>query len=263
MSIDHLPRALLFDVFGTVVEWRTCVTQALCAAARHALEDPSKDLCPDLRDRASVMKEKDWLRLAEEWRRSYGKFTTTFDSSQEFISVDQHHYTTLQDLLSQRSIRELFNDDELCDLTLSWHRLDPWPDSVPGLELLNKKFITSTLSNGNVSLLQDLQVHGSLSFAHLISSENFGAYKPSPRVYNGAVHRLGLESSQCALVAAHLPDLKAAKGCGFQTIYVERKLEETWSADQIDQARADGIVDMWISLGDEGFIEVARRFGIE
>lgn len=263
MSTDHPPRALFFDVFGTVVEWRTCVTKALCAAARHVLEDPGKVLPADVRDRASAMTEQDWLGLAEEWRRSYGKFTNTFDSSKEFVSVDQHHYTALQDLLRQRGIRDLFNDDELWDLTLSWHRLDPWPDSVAGLELLNKKFITSTLSNGNVSLLQDLKVHGPLLFAHIISSEHFGVYKPSPKVYNGAAHRLGLDPSQCAMVATHLHDLKAAKSCGFQTIFVERKLEVTWSADQIDQAKADGFVDMWVSLDDGGFVEVARRFGIE
>lgn len=263
MSTDHPPRALFFDVFGTVVEWRTCVTKALHAAAHHALIDSSKDIPADVRDRASTMTEQDWLGLAEEWRRSYSKFTTTFDSSKEFVSVDQHHYTVLPDLLLQRGIRDLFNNDELWDLTLSWHRLDPWPDSAPGIELLNKKFVTSTLSNGNVSLLQDLKVHGSLSFAHLISSENFGAYKPSPKVYLGAAHRLGLEPSQCAMVATHLGDLKAAKSHGFQTIYVERKLEETWPADQIDQAKTDGTVDMWISLYDDGLIEAARRFGIE
>lgn len=263
MSTDHPPRALFFDVFGTVVEWRDCVTKALQTAGQHALNDGSKDLPADLRDRASAMNEQDWLALAEEWRRSYGKFTATFDSSMEFVLVDQHHFTALQDLLHHRGIRDLFNDDELWDLTLSWHRLDPWPDSVSGLELLNKRFITSTLSNGNVSLLQDLRTHASLPFAHLISSEHFGAYKPSPKVYNGAARRLGLDPSQCAMVAAHLNDPKAAKTCGYQTIYVERELEQAWSADQIDQAKTDGTVDLWIGLDAGGFIEVARRLGVQ
>lgn len=258
-----MSRALFFDVFGTVVEWRRCVTKALSAAAQRALDDPSKDLPVAVRDIASALSERDWLRVAEDWRRSYGEFTSTFDSSKEFVSVDQHHYSALQDLLRRQGVRDLFDEDELWDLTLSWHRLDPWPDSVAGLELLNQTFDTATLSNGNMSLLQDLKQHGSLPFTHLVSSEMFGAYKPSPKVYHGAAQRLGLDPSQCALVAAHLSDLKAAKSCGFQTVYVERKLEEAWSTDQVEQAKADGFVDLWIGLDTDGFVEVARRFGIQ
>lgn len=255
------PRALFFDTFGTVVEWRTCVTKALTAAAQQAL-DSGRDIPADVRDRASAMREGDWIGFAEQWRLSYGKFTSTFDTSKEFVSVDQHHYSALQDLLSQQGILELFTDSELWSLTFAWHRLDPWADSVPGLDLLNKRFITSTLSNGNMTLLEDLQRHGSLPFTHLIGAENFGAYKPSPLVYNGAAKLLGLDTSQCALVAAHLKDLQAAKSCGFQTIYVERHLEEAWSADEVEQAKKDGYVDLWVNLNTGGFLEVARQLGV-
>ncbi|KAJ5310526.1 uncharacterized protein N7443_002987 [Penicillium atrosanguineum] len=256
------PRALFFDTFGTVVEWRTCVTKALTTAAQQALES-GRDVPADVRGRASTMSEGDWLGLAEEWRLSYGRFTSTFDPSKDFVSVDQHHYSALQDLLSQQGILELFTDSELRSLTFAWHRLDPWADSVPGLNLLNKRFITSTLSNGNVTLLEDLQRHGSLPFTHITSAENFGAYKPSPLVYNGAAKLLGLEASQCAMVAAHLSDLQAAKSCGFQTIYVERHFEEAWSADEVEQAKKDGFVDHWVDLNIGGFLEVARQLGVE
>ncbi|KAJ5438363.1 uncharacterized protein N7458_009361 [Penicillium daleae] len=256
------PKALFFDTFGTVVEWRSCVSSALHSAAQHALADSNRDIPADARARASTLTESDWLGVAEDWRRSYGVFTSTFDASKPFVSVDQHHHAALQDILTQRGIRELFNADELWQLTLAWHRLKPWPDSVRGLELLNSRFVTSTLSNGNVSLLQDLKDFGSLPFAHLISSENFGAYKPAPKVYLGAAEMLGLEPSQCALVAAHLRDLQAAKGCGFQTVYVEREKEETWSAEQVARAKEDGFVDIWVDLNADGFVEVARRFGI-
>jgi len=256
-------RALFFDAFGTVVEWRTCVTKALTAAAQQVLNS-GRVLPPDVRHRASTMGDRDWLALADEWRKSYGRFTRTFDpSSKDFVSVDQHHYASLRDLLQQRGILDLFTDKELWSLTFAWHRLDPWSDSVPGLDLLNKKFITSTLSNGNVSLLEDLQKHGSLPFTHLTSAENFGAYKPSPLVYNGAAKLLGLDPAQCAMVAAHLSDLRAAKSCGFQTIYVERHLEEAWSADEVEQAKKDGFVDIWVDVNAGGFLEVARRLGIE
>ncbi|KAK5800972.1 hypothetical protein VI817_003184 [Penicillium citrinum] len=258
------PRALFFDTFGTVVSWRTCVSKELRAAALHALSDTNRALPDSVRDRASSLTEQDWLDLTVAWRRSYGIFTRTFDpSTTEFITIDQHHYNALKRLLEERDILLLFNDNELWDLTFVWHRLDPWSDSAKGLTLLNTKFITSTLSNGNVSLLEDLKKHGSLPFAHLTSSEHFGAYKPSPTVYLGAASRLGLEPSQCALVAAHLNDLKAAKDCGFQAIYVARELEEAWSADVVAQTRNEGWVDIWVDQDTGGFVEVARRFGIQ
>lgn len=259
MSTRNPPRALFFDTFGTVVEWRSCVTEALRAAAQQALDDPDRNLPDEVRDRAFALKMHDWRILAEEWRQSYTIFTGIFDSSKGFVTVDQHHYTALQDLLQQRGIRQLFSDNELWELARCWHRLNPWPDSVSGLELLNRQFTTSTLSNGNVSLLRDLQQHGSLPFMHIMSAEDFGAYKPSPKVYHGAAKRLGHDPSQCALVAAHLKDLQAAKNCGFQTIYVERELEEAWSAEQVAQAKADGFVDIWVEMDSGGFMEVARR----
>lgn len=263
MPAAHPPAALLFDTFGTVVEWRSCVTKALATAAQRALNDPSKDIPAEVRDRAAALDTPDWLAFAEEWRRSYSVFTGTFDPSKEFVSVDQHHYNALQDLLSQRQILELFSDSELWNLAFCWHQLNPWPDSAPGLELLNRQFTTATLSNGNVSLLQDLQRHGSLPFTHLFSAENFGAYKPSPQVYHGAANQLGLDPAQCTMVAAHLKDLKAAKSCGLRTIYVERELEEAWSTDEVAKAKKDGFVDIWIDINTGGIIEVAKRLGIE
>lgn len=258
------PSALFFDVFGTVVEWRASVTSALSSAAQKALRDPSRDIPADVRARASALNESDWLQVAEDWRRTYDVFTRSFkaDASKPFMLVDEHHQSALQELLTQRGVRELFNDDEMWDLTLAWHRLNPWPDSARGLELLNSRFVTSTLSNGNVSLLQDLKEYGSLPFAHLVSSENFGAYKPSPKVYLGAARTLGLEPSQCALVAAHLEDLEGAKRCGFQLIYVEREKEEAWSDEKVAQAKKDGLADIWVDINTGGFIELARRFGI-
>ncbi|KAJ5446073.1 hypothetical protein N7491_002155 [Penicillium cf. griseofulvum] len=225
--------------------------------------EPPRDLPADLQDRAAAMTWDDWLAFVAEWRESYNIFTNTFDSSKGFVSVDQHHYNAVQDLLRKRGLDGLFTDEKLRELSYAWHRLSPWQDSAQGLELLNRRFSTSTLSNGNVSLLQDLQRHGSLPFTHLVSAENFRAYKPSPLVYNGAAKKFGLEPGQCGMVAAHLADLKAAKRCGFQTIYVERELEEEWSKEQTAKAKTEDWVDMWVDLESDGFREVARRFGIE
>jgi 2-haloacid dehalogenase len=134
---------------------------------------------------------------------------------------------------------------------------------VPGLSLLSTKFLTSTLSNGNIKLLEDLQEHNSLPFKHITSAEHFGAYKPSPEVYHGAARRFGFRNLQCCLVAAHLEDLHAAKKCGFQTIYLERDLEEAWESRDIARAREEEFVDLWVEVGGSGLIEVARYFGIE
>ncbi|KAF9886154.1 hypothetical protein FE257_011979 [Aspergillus nanangensis] len=268
MSISNPPQVLLFDVFGTVVEWRTCVTQALLTAAQKALSDPQKTLSPEVRTQATSMTNQDWLAIAEEWRRSYGHFTQTFDPAQQpFISVDEHHYRAIHAILKARQLDSLFTDAERWELALIWHRLEPWQDSVQGLHLLNRKFRTCTLSNGNVSLQQDLMRHGSLPFTDIASAEHFGAYKPSPRVYLGAVGKFGLQPQQCAMVAAHLHDLKAAKALGLQTVYVARHLEETAEVDldeaaEVGQGRREGYVDMWVELGAGGFVEVARRFGI-
>lgn len=122
---------------------------------------------------------------------------------------------------------------------------------------------TCTLSNGNLSLLGDLRTHSTIPFTHLFSAELFGTYKPSPRVYLGAAEKLSLPPDQCAMVAAHLNDLRAAKDNGLKTIYVERPGEEEWDADEVEKAR--GWVDLWISTGQEnkGFITVAEKLGIE
>ncbi|KAE8379512.1 HAD-like domain-containing protein [Aspergillus bertholletiae] len=250
MPINILPDVLFFDVFGTVVEWRPSVTRELKDAAERALQNPHKPIPPDEHARVSQMTFTDWLSIAEDWRQSYGHFTNNFDPAQGFVSVDQHHYTALSKLLQQWKIESLFTDHEKWDLSLCWHRLVPWPDSVRGLELLRQKFRTCTLSNGNVSLLEDLRRYGSLPFTDIASAENFGAYKPSPQVYRGAAARFDLNPSHCALVAAHLSDLKAAKAEGFQTIYVDRSNEET---EDIAQAKQEGYIDLWIELNTGGF----------
>lgn len=255
-----LPRVLFFDVFGTVVEWRTPVSRALYDAAQSALQDTKKELSDAVRAKASSMTLSDWLDVAEEWRKSYHHFTQNPDPSKPFVPVDEHHYSYLLKLLQARGLETLFTDAERWDLALSWHRLTPWPDTVRGLELLGRKFRTCTLSNGNVALLEDLCRYSLLPFMDVLSAEHFGAYKPSPKVYGGAAEKFGLEPGECALVATHLGDLKGAKACGFQTIYVERPKEETLD---VEQARKEGYVDMWVDASCDGFVELARRFGID
>ncbi len=263
MSEENLPSILFFDVLGTIVEWRQCITNELNTAARKALQDQSRQLSADLQARVSDMSTSSWQKITAEWHGSYMNFGNTYDPSKPFVSVDEYNRTSLEKILTKWLLRDLFNGDDLQHLTLAWHRLDSHPDSKPGLSLLGTKVPTSTLSNGNVDLLEDLQKHNSLPFTHITSAEHFGAYKPSPEVYHGAARRFGVETSQCCLVAAHLEDLQAAKKCGFQTIYLERELEEAWDSKDVERAREGAFVDYWVGAGGSGLIEVARHFGID
>jgi 2-haloacid dehalogenase len=254
---------IFFDVLGTIVEWRYCLANELSAAARQSLQDQSQNLSADLRAHVSAISISSWQEIAEEWHRSYMNFGDNYDSSKPFVSVDEYNKNSLRKILHKWLLQGLFEDDDLENLTLAWHRLNAYSDIVPGLSLLNTKFSTSTLSNGNLKLLEDLQEHNHLPFRQITSAEHFGAYKPSPEAYNGAARRFGLSSSQCCLVAAHLEDLYAAKKCGFQTIYLERNMEEAWDTKDIARAKEEGFVDLWVGAGSSGLIEVARHFGIE
>jgi 2-haloacid dehalogenase len=264
-NLETPPKALAFDVFGTVVNWRKTVTSTLIhsAADKTSSSSRSADLSPEVRVQLSKLTDQDWSQFAQEWRDSYKKFVKEFVPGEtEWRDIDTHHHLSLIDLLKKWKLEGLYTEEEVEDLSLVWHYLEPWKDSSAGLQKLGTKFITSTLSNGNLSLLEDLDKHGNLGFKKLQSSADFKAYKPHPRVYKGAAKALGLEPEEVAMVAAHLSDLKAARGCGFKTIYVERKDEEDWRPEQEEYKDAKTWVDIWVTEEEDGFIEVARRFGI-
>jgi 2-haloacid dehalogenase len=151
----------------------------------------------------------------------------------------------------------LFNRTQLQELGLIWRRLKPWPDTCHGLDLLNKKYSTVALSNTFNELLKELVAHSSIPFTHTYSSDMFQSYKPNPKVYLGAAEMMGVKPEECALVAAHLSDLRGAKACGFHTIYVERPLEE-----KSPELRKEDIADLIIDEGQEGMITLAIRLGL-
>ncbi|MCJ1285712.1 hypothetical protein MMC26_005053 [Xylographa opegraphella] len=264
------PKAVLCDVFGTVVNWRLTVTESLRSRAASTLSSPTLSLPSATRLQASTV---DWSAFAQKWRDSYWKFTQNYtastsssgDDSQSFKTVDQHHHDSLISLLDEHQLHGLWSEDEIKEISLIWHFLIAWPDSTSGLERIKKLGIpTCALSNGNNSLLADMAAFAHLPWSRIFSSEQFGAYKPAPQVYNGAVKELGLEPGECTLIAAHLADLKAARECGLRTIYVERENEDTWSKEDVEKARVEGWTDLWVGLddgdGDEkGLLEVARR----
>ncbi len=221
-------RALTFDVFGTVVDWRSSITlegQAL----QQRLALPAQD----------------WAQFADDWRAGYQPAMQDVRSGQlPWTDIDGLHRRILDGLLTQR--RLVLSEADTAQFNRVWHRLAPWRDSVAGLTRLKQRFIITTLSNGNVSLLVNMAKHAGLPWDTVLSAELFNHYKPDPQVYLGAARLLGLQPEQVMMVAAHPSDLRAAAACGLRTAYVRRPLErgaggpmEAWTDGEFDVVASD------------------------
>lgn len=252
-------KGLLFDIFGTTVDWRASVTDEISLRVFRKLG--SENVLPSaLKTRLEGLTQADWDRFTQEWHNAYTAFTRSFNPETDtWKSIDQHQYESLVELVKKWDLDGLFTETELESLSLVWHRLSPWPDSPDGLVELSRKYTTGTLSNGNTSLLRDLNDFGGLTFHQVFSAETFKAYKPNPATYLGAVQALGLQPEEVALVAAHLGDLHAAKGCGLRTIYVERSKEEAWGPEEERYKEARGWADLWVTEEEDGFLTVAKK----
>lgn len=204
------PKALAFDVFGTVVDWRTSVARE---SVRWLAKLGRSDLDP--------------REFADGWRMRYIKILTEFHKSgREFVALDYLHREMLDDWLSELEIDPApVGEEGLNEWNLAWHRLDPWPDTVEGMHRLRKKFPLVTLSNGNVRLMLDMARHGGLPWDAILGAEWSKSYKPSPETYLATVRALMLEPGEVCLVAAHHGDLAAARKCGMQAAYVRRPME--------------------------------------
>ena len=190
-------KALVFDVFGTLVDWRSAIAAAFRASAVPG--DPEE--------------------LADAWRARYRPILEEVnDGARPWGDFDELHHATLADLVTV--------DPPTAErLVGAWHRLDPWPDVRTGLEELRRGHVTATLSNGHLALLVDLARHGDLRFDCLLSAELARAYKPAPEVYLTAARLLGVEPGELMLVAAHPWDLEGAREAGLRTAFIDRPLE--------------------------------------
>jgi 2-haloacid dehalogenase len=200
-------RALTFDVFGTVVNWRDSIAreaQALFAPKGFA---------------------RDWHAFADRWRARYRPAMDRIRSGErEWVKLDVLHRENLIEVLEEFKIAGL-SAAEVDHLTRGWWRLDPWPDTVEGLNRLKRKFILATLSNGNIALMVNMAKYAHLPWDVILGSEIARAYKPSPEAYDRSAAALDLAPGQCMMVAAHPGDLQAAAGRGFRTAYVDRPFE--------------------------------------
>ncbi|MCZ4078254.1 haloacid dehalogenase type II [Rhodococcus sp. H36-A4] len=203
MTATDPPRALLFDVFGTVVDWRTSVAREVAAA---------------------TAAQVDSLAFADRWRSLYQPAMEQVRSgARAFTRLDVLHLESLRIVLSEFDVR--IPEPSIVALNLAWHRLDPWPDSVDGIGRLQSKFIVAPLSNGNISLLLDMAKNAGLAWDAILGAEPARAYKPLPEAYLRTADILGLRPEQCMMVAAHNGDLMAARECGFRTAFVSRPRE--------------------------------------
>ena len=231
-------KALVFDVFGTVVDWRGSITREGRALGKR-----------------KRIEHVDWAEFADAWRGTYGPSMNRVRRGElAWTRIDDLHRMALEDLLIQYGIEGL-SEDEKDHFNRAWHRLDPWPDSPPGLTRLKTRYVIATLSNGNVALLTNMAKWAGLPWDCILSAELARHYKPDPEAYLMAADILGLETSEVMMTAAHKGDLKAARAQGLRTAFVPRPFERGPRAE-IDTSPED-----WIDVVATDFEDLAQKMG--
>ena len=206
-SVANSVKALTFDVFGTVVDWHGSIIRE----GQLLAENKGYDV--------------DWAKFAVSWRAGYGPaMNKVRNGEMPWTKIDDLHRMILDDLVEEYNLTGM-SEAELVHFNEAWHRLSPWPDTVSGLNKLKSKYVITTLSNGNVSLLTHMAKNGGLPWDAILSAELSGHYKPDPRAYLKAADLLSLEPEQVMMVATHPGDLRAAARTGLKTAYVIRPLE--------------------------------------
>jgi len=201
-------KAVIFDTFGTVVDWRTSIARESVTAA------------------GSIgITEFDGEAFADAWRAGYApKMKEVRDGTRPWTTNDVLHRERLEDIIPDFGLSSL---DEAArdDLNRAWHRLSPWPDSVPGITRLKDRFVVSTFSNGSLGLLVNMSKNAGLPWDAILCSDVFRAFKPAQECYLGAIDLLGGEPQSLMLCAAHNYDLSRGRKFGMQTAYVNRPTE--------------------------------------
>jgi 2-haloacid dehalogenase len=231
------PKALVFDVFGTVVDWRTSVSQEVRELATR------KDLRVDAE------------KFADAWRAGYMPSMNRVRRGElPWTRLDDLHRMTLEQILADFGVPGL-TEVEKDFLNHAWHRLEPWPDAVNGLTRLKKKFIIAPLSNGNIALITNMAKHAALPWDCVLGAELVRHYKPDPEVYRSAAELLALNPGEVVMVAAHVRDLHPAKAEGLRTAFVVRPDE--FGPDGNPDLAPDESVD----ISAESFEDLASQLG--
>jgi 2-haloacid dehalogenase len=214
-------RALFFDAFGTLFDWRTSLIRSL-----NAFGERTGTAC-------------DWEALVDAWRGAYVPSMARVRAGElAWRNLDELHAASLDELVDRFGL--VLGADDRAWVVRRWHALDPWPDVPAGLARLRDRYLLSTLSNGSVALLVALARRADLRFDTILCAETFRHYKPDPETYLGAAATLGCEPREAMLVAAHNDDLQAAASLGFRTAFVARPTEYGPHQNK-DFAASDGI----------------------
>jgi len=228
-------KALVFDVFGTVVDWRgSIIREGRLLGRRKKIR-------------------ADWAAFADAWRAGYRPAMARVRSGElPWTRIDDLHRIILDGLLTRFGLSGL-SEDEIEHLNRAWHRLEPWPDARTGLVKLKRRHVIATLSNGNVALLVNMAKHAGLPWDCVLSAEVVRHYKPDPETYLGAADLLGVRPHELMMVAAHKDDLHAARACGLKTAYVTRPREHG------PGAKADLARDPALDFHARDFLDLARQ----
>jgi len=230
-------KALVFDVFGTVVDWRSSVAREVETLAK------TKGV------------KVDGAAFADAWRAQYAPMMDQVRTGKlPWTKLDRLHRMILDQIVDRFALSGL-TDTERAALNHAWHRLQPWPDTVAGLTRLKKRFILAPLSNGNISLMTDLARHAGLPWDCILGAELVRHYKPDPEVYQSALDLLDLQRGEVMMVAAHLNDLKAAKAGGLMTAFVPRPLEHG------PAGKPDLVANGSVDVTAKDFVDLAGQLG--
>ena len=225
-------KAMVFDTFGTVVDWRGSITAEGNAWGK------AKGL------------NLDWAHFADRWRAGYAPSMDKVRKGQlPWTKLDDLHRAILEDLLKEFHIEGL-TEEEKDHWNHVWHRLKPWPDSVAGLTRLKKKYTIAPMSNGNVALITDMAKHSGIPWDAILGAELVRHYKPDKEVYYSAAGFLGVKNEEVMMCAAHMGDLRAARECGLKTGFIHRPKEygPTRTADKAAPGDFDVVANDMVDL---------------
>jgi 2-haloacid dehalogenase len=230
-------KALIFDVFGTVVDWRGSIIEQ----------------CENFGRVKGI--EADWPAFADAWRGRYRPYMNKVRTGElPWTNLDALHRMGLEEVLNEFEISGL-SDDEKAEMNFFWHRLRPWADSVPGLYRLKNKYIIAPMSNGNIRLMTDMAKNGGIPWDCILGAEVARHYKPDPESYLTAVELLGMRPEQVVMTAAHQPDLLSAQKTGVKTAFVPRPMEHG------PDRTPDPTPDPSFNVVASSFVDLAAKVG--
>lgn len=230
-------KAFIFDVFGTVVDWRGSIIRQ----------------CEDFGRVKGV--EADWPAFADAWRGRYRPYMNKVRTGElPWTNLDALHRMGLEDVLNEFEISGL-SDGEKAEMNFFWHFLRPWSDTVAGLYRLKNRYIIAPMSNGNIRLMTDMAKYGGLPWDCILGAEVARHYKPDPESYLTAVELLGLRPEQVVMTAAHQPDLMSAQKTGVKTAFVPRPAEHG------PDRTPDPTPDPSFNVVASSFVDLAAKVG--